>query len=412
MLKPPSFASLRPVQLAAVLLVSLLLPHTACFGASLRVPQDYPDITSASSAAVGGDSILVWPPNGGGGWEFQQAILQQGVILRGMGEPTVLNIVRIMNSDVHLLDGPLGRGVDDTTRVENLFIGSPMLYESVQVFSARSSIKGCMIGSGGPLDYYSVRMWQGGSIVGNTFGWAGESCSVIARQGTIIVAWNTFQSFRGFVLDTRSATQPANLSFRNNTVFYTHETALLLRPDSEAEVVNCIFYNSDDLVCFNGNASVRHNNFWPATDYGQCVSGPGNIGADPLFCSGPPGVLGLWVMPNSPCVGTGEGGVNIGSGGVCGVAGVPAETAIPEARLSLQVSPNPVRSRTEFRISGATIPEAIEIYDTAGRVVDIMPAGEAPFVWEPSSSVRPGVYFVRMRAKEGSVTRKLVLLPR
>lgn len=263
------------------------------------------------------------------------------------------------------------------------------------------------------MEWYAVRMWQGGSIIGNSFGGGGESCCIIARQGTIIVAWNTFQAFRGFVLDTRNAPQAADLSFRNNTIYSTYETALLLRPDSEAEVVNCIFDDADDLVCFGGSASLRYNDFWPFTDNSQCVLGVGHISADPQYCTAPPEAMAPWITLNSPCAGAGEGGLNIGAGGTCGVISVPSDDSeSPSANIRLAIIPNPVRARTEFRVSGATEPTALEIYDSAGRVVDIIQPGRAPYVWEPSSSVRPGVYFVRLRAHEGSATSKFVVLPR
>jgi hypothetical protein len=131
-----------------------------------------------------------------------------------------------------------------------------------------------------------------------------------------------------------------------------------------------------------------------------------------MFCNLPR--IELWLNAASPIAHAGEGGTYIGAFGVgCGVAtGVPEVEESPRADIRVAISPNPVRARTEFRVSGATEPTALEIYDSAGRVVDIIQPGRAPYVWEPSSSVRPGVYFVRLRAHEGSATSKFVVLPR
>jgi hypothetical protein len=286
-----------------------------------------------------------------------------------------------------------------------------MFYETVQVFSPRSSIRECIIGSAGPQDWYAIRLWQGGSIIGNVFSGDGESCGLVARQGTIVIGWNTFGMFTPFTLDTRNAPQPVQLSFRNNNVFSAADVVLFLRQDSNAEVVNCIFHDVHFLACVGGSASLRHNDIWP-TVITQCVLGDGNIAADPLFCSPPPGAMAAWIAPNSPCAGTGEGGLNIGAGGICGVTGIADAAESPKPRVRLEVTPNPVGSRTEFRISGAAKPAALEIYDAAGRVVDVIKPARPPYVWEPSSRVRPGVYFVRLRAEEGSATSKFVLLPR
>ena len=94
------------------------------------------------------------------------------------------------------------------------------------------------------------------------------------------------------------------------------------------------------------------------------------------------------------------------------MTGIADAAESPKPRVRLEVTPNPVGSRTEFRISGAAKPAALEIYDAAGRVVDVIKPARPPYVWEPSSRVRPGVYFVRLRAEEGSATSKFVLLPR
>ncbi len=69
---------------AAALAGVALLAAQGVEGATLRVPFDYATIAAAASAAVQGDSILVWRSPKGNDYENELITLQQGVTLRGM----------------------------------------------------------------------------------------------------------------------------------------------------------------------------------------------------------------------------------------------------------------------------------------------------------------------------------------
>jgi hypothetical protein len=85
---------------------------------------------------------------------------------------------------------------------------------------------------------------------------------------------------------------------------------------------------------------------------------------------------------------------------------------VPVNALRLTVCPNPSRLSTEFSISGVE-PIAVEIFDPHGRLVETIQVSDTRrIVWEPSAFAPSGVYFVRLRAAEGSATSKFVLLPR
>jgi hypothetical protein len=378
--------------------LSGLLNGDEADAASLRVPQDYPTITEAANIAQAGDSILVWSPPGGGDWESQHIMLGQGVTLRGM----VPN-VNIQTSDIHLLESlSMQRGIDDTTRVENLFIGTAPFHEAVQVFTPRSSIKGCRIGSSGPLGWSAVRIWKGGAIVGNIFvDGGGEGDAIAAREGTITIAWNLFRVFRGFWLFNEEAEEPADLSFHNNTLRYVPEIGVFLRPDSQAEFVNCIFYDSCYIFCSSGNLDIRYNDFYGSGS--QCPLGVGNIFADPMFCEGHK------IHPDSPCVGSGEGGANMGAWGICGVTGL-GDLETPKPTLGLSVTPNPVRSNAEFALEGNAEPPLLEIYSADGRLMDVLRFVAGRVRWERVSSVPRGQYFARVDNGRRSKTVKFVVI--
>jgi hypothetical protein len=173
-----SFEHVRRAWGFQVLVVALgvLCLRSTTEGATLRVPQDYPTITAAANAAQESDSILVWPPPGGTEWENQQIMLRQGVTMRGMVDVFAFpRQMAIRDSDIHLLEGQSLQAIDDTTRVEHLYAGGGPFHETFQVFTPRSSIKECYIGSAGPQDWPAVRVWNGALIAGNSFGGSGES---------------------------------------------------------------------------------------------------------------------------------------------------------------------------------------------------------------------------------------------
>jgi len=176
-----------------------------------------------------------------------------------------------------------------------------------------------------------------------------------------------------------------------------------------------LFLNNHWAIRCGNNSPVilRCNDVWGnATAYTGC-SDPtgqnGNIAADPLVCDASAGDFRL--LPGSPCLPehSPPGCGLIGAFGGCEVLTVPpAELAA--SRLS--VTPNPMRHQATIAYSDQLRAPILEIYDLQGRTVEIIHAGAPPYVWKPNTDVRPGVYFIRLRAREGSATSKFVVLPR
>jgi hypothetical protein len=238
-------------------------------------------------------------------------------------------------------------------------------------------------------------------------------------EGNLIKFAYAYASSFGFLDGPPQFSQ--KLVLRNNTgINFQGVDVGYNSSNTTVEVVNNLFYGTGgdfgyaELWC-NGaphvTYAIRYNAWWNSLNL-SCSYGAGNIFQNPMLCSPQTGDYRL--HSSSPLIGAGENGATIGAFGVgCGVTtGVSDAAESPRADIRLEVTPNPVLARTEFRISGATEPTALEIFDAAGRVVDIIQPDRAPYVWEPSSSVRPGVYFVRLRANEGSATSKFVVLPR
>jgi subtilisin family serine protease len=95
-----------------------------------------------------------------------------------------------------------------------------------------------------------------------------------------------------------------------------------------------------------------------------------------------------------------------------------AAAAAAAGGLALEIAPNPLRDRAGVRYD---LPRAAEVtlavYDVSGRLVRTLvrgprPAGIHTAEWGPATGpgVQPGVYFVRISAGGGSLTRKATVL--
>ena len=148
--------------------------------------------------------------------------------------------------------------------------------------------------------------------------------------------------------------------------------------------------------------------------------GVGNIYSDPLFCSAEQ--FDYTLSQNSPCVGAGENGVNLGA------FGVGCETAIIETDKNLvpikfvlgQNFPNPFNLTTTLCYE---LPEDgivnITIYDMMGRIVKTLvngshTAGYKTIQWyatnDSNELVPTGLYLYTIKIGRIMETKKMVLL--
>jgi hypothetical protein len=205
------------------------------------------------------------------------------------------------------------------------------------------------------------------------------------------------------------------LAFRNNTgVNFSDIEATPTGPHSSihVELVNNIFYGRDSQVWLNciGPPSVswdvEYNCF--SGDYITTCVGPGNFAADPLFCD--PWQDDFTLHTESPCIGSGQGGTNIGAFGIgCGTTTVSETSAPSSTSLHVSVAPNPVLHGATFSFDPSSQPLSLEIYDLSGRLVErLRRSGTA--MWTPSEQAPRGVYFARLKGEGGSETVKFVVL--
>ena len=145
-------------------------------------------------------------------------------------------------------------------------------------------------------------------------------------------------------------------------------------------------------------------------------SGNGNINCQPFFCS--PDTGNYYLADNSCCIGTGEGGVDIGALGIgCSVTSTPElNTDLMPSHFALYPNyPNPFNPTTKIIFS---LPQLVKVtltvYDVRGKEVinlvdEVLPAGHYEVAFE-GADLSSGVYFYRIQAEGFVQSRKMLLI--
>ena len=191
---------------------------------------------------------------------------------------------------------------------------------------------------------------------------------------------------------------------------------------------NTILWNMDDgnvLESYNGwgdnTINVTYSDIEGGID-SVLQSGDGstvfnwaenNIDINPLFCE--PDSSNYTLVVTSPCIGTGEEGVNMGALGVGCEEILSNENDVIPSQYSLHTYPNPFNPVAKILFS---IPQlglvSIKVYDITGREIETLAnrnfnPGNYSINW--NASVYPsGIYFVRMAKGVYVKTQKVVLI--
>jgi len=190
---------------------------------------------------------------------------------------------------------------------------------------------------------------------------------------------------------------------------------------------NSILWNDSNSEIFLDGADINisYSNFQggetgiSTTGGGSINLGDGNIDMNPLFCLSDSSDFTL--AENSPCVGTGENGVNMGAFDVgCEAVLSTDKDGIPLQYILHHNFPNPFNPVTQIKYE---LPEASQvqlfIYDILGREVTslvngVQDAGYKSITWHGTDSfgrnVGAGMYFYLIQAGEFRKVRKMVLL--
>ena len=242
----------------------------------------------------------------------------------------------------------------------------------------------------------------GGGIVMNFSG---------AMMTNVTVTDNT-ASFGGGVSVGNSDVTLTHVTISGNTAT-TSGGGFLSTPFSNNTLTNSIIWNnSPESIYAFATTTISYS------DIQGGWGGEGNIDADPLFCN--PDSSDFTLAENSPCVGTGESGVNMGAFGVGCEALSTDKDVIPLKYLLHQNYPNPFNPVTTLRYD---LPENalvnITIYDMMGRqistlVSSLQSAGYKSIQWNGTNDagqpVSAGLYMYTLQIGDFKQTKKMVLL--
>ena len=160
-----------------------------------------------------------------------------------------------------------------------------------------------------------------------------------------------------------------NVTISGNTSGSGYGGGVQIGNESNTIFVNSILWNNEPNeigISVDGTVSLDYTDIQGGQDSifnnnGTITWGIGNIDADPLFCEPDSGNYTL--MANSPCVGTGENGANMGAFGV----GCVPSFAGPIWHVSQDGSDSTGNGSIELPFS--TIQHAIALVDTGDTVI-------------------------------------------
>ena len=253
---------------------------------------------------------------------------------------------------------------------------------------------------------------------------SGNNCYTDDSFGGGIIINNSEVALTNVSVTDNTASFGGGMSVGNSDVTLTHVTisgntattsggGFLSTPFSNNTLTNSIIWNnSPESIYAFATTTISYS------DIQGGWGGEGNIDADPLFCN--PDSSDFTLAENSPCVGTGESGVNMGAFGVGCEALSTDKDVIPLKYLLHQNYPNPFNPVTTLRYD---LPENalvnITIYDMMGRqistlVSSLQSAGYKSIQWNGTNDagqpVSAGVYLYKIQAGDYSQTKKMVLL--
>jgi len=200
--------------------------------------------------------------------------------------------------------------------------------------------------------------------------------------------------------------------------------ACYITENTFADITNSIIWGNTPFDAYDSisTVTVSYSNVNGRSDYDSGVNdwiGGNIINVNPLFCEPDSGDYTL--AENSPCVGTGENGVNMGAFDVgCSDILATEEIVIPEVFVLHQNYPNPFNPMTTLQYD---LPEdaqvKIMIYDLMGREIRTLvnkgqTAGFKSVVWDATNNVgepvSAGMYLYRISAGDFTSVKKMVLL--
>jgi len=294
---------------AVCLFLSLCLVSTHVSAKTVTVGAsgcDYRTINRAIQAANTGDTISVAP-----GTYNEQIDFSEGITLQGAGRD--VTVIRYGGDDSVITAEIVTAGVLDGFTIE--YAGNEERC-AIWLFGSSITVSNCTITgallSGVEIGYFSNPVIEGNIISNNQK----NGIYVYMGAGGLVRQNEIYENgSRGIVLH-----ELANTLIESNTIFSNTRDGILTYGLATPTIRNNIIaQNGDDGIDttlpdkYDGNPRLSHNNVWnnDGQNYEGIPKPASDISADPRFVDAENHDFRL--RSTSPCIGSGEGGIDIGA---------------------------------------------------------------------------------------------------
>ncbi|NQV16482.1 T9SS type A sorting domain-containing protein [bacterium] len=346
----------------------------------------------------------------GSGWQGETAWIGGGLVVKYSSHPTLTNLIVTGNTSI-TGTGPAGGGISISTN------SNPYL-ENIVISNNTSEY-------GGGISMHESRATLHDVIISNNHATSSGGGMFIFQESnpelsSVVVYSNTATLSGGGIFVHLNSSPIFNQVTVVNNIGAYGGGGLLASNNGNPVIVNSIFWGNipdqiylyDDAVDLPNTMTIANSAIMGgaagiSVGLGTLNWGEGNIGVNPWFCDPAEDVFTL--ADDSPCLGTGEDGVNMGALGVgcTNPVAIDEELLHPSEFALHQNYPNPFNPYTtiSYNLPGAGW-VSLDIYDVMGRqvttlVVDEQTAGYHSVQWnaedKQSNPLEAGIYLYQIQ---------------